>query len=98
MDNGIIIFTQFRINLNFFTHGKEIGRMFNMVKLEKKKKKINEVILEDKKHDVIVDDLTDENLDDLEFAVRTEKAYREYRRGHFKTMNAQKFLDELEKW
>lgn len=45
-----------------------------------------------------VDDLTDEQLDDLEFAIKTEKAYRRYGKEEFKTMSAEEFLKELKKW
>ncbi len=36
--------------------------------------------------------------EDLEFARRTEEAYREFERGEFTSMPADKFLKELEKW
>ena len=41
----------------------------------------------------------DKNLaKDLEFAKRTEEAWKSYERGEFKSMNAKDFLKELEKW
>lgn len=36
--------------------------------------------------------------EDLEFARRTEKAYKSYERGEFKSMDADDFLKEIEKW
>ncbi len=35
--------------------------------------------------------------DDLIFAERTERAWRDYERGKFKTMNADDFLKEIKK-
>jgi len=44
-------------------------------------------------------DKFDENLkDDLEFAKRTEEAYKRYERGEFKTMEMDDFLKEMKKW
>ena len=41
----------------------------------------------------------DKNLkEDLEFARRTEEAYKKYERGEFKKMNAKDFLKMLKKW
>ena len=41
----------------------------------------------------------DENFkEDLEFARRTEEAYKRHERGEFKTMPVEKFLEELDKW
>lgn len=36
--------------------------------------------------------------EDLEFARRTEEAYKSYERGEFKSMDAKDFLKEIEKW
>lgn len=36
--------------------------------------------------------------EDLEFARRTEAAYREIEKGNFKQMSSEKFLKELKKW
>ena len=44
------------------------------------------------------DDLDERFKEDLEFAKRTEEAYRRHERGEFKKMSADKFLEELEKW
>ena len=35
---------------------------------------------------------------DLEFAKRTEEAWKSYEQGEFKTMDSKRFLKELEKW
>lgn len=41
----------------------------------------------------------DKNLkDDLEFAKRTEEAWKSYDRKEFKSMDSKDFLKELEKW
>ena len=36
--------------------------------------------------------------EDLEFARRTEEAYKKYEKGEFISMPADKFLEELKKW
>lgn len=36
--------------------------------------------------------------DDLEFAKRTEAAWKRYEKGEFKTKKSEDFLKELEKW
>jgi len=41
----------------------------------------------------------DKNLiEDLEFAKRTEEAWKSYDKGQFKSMDAKDFLKALEKW
>ena len=35
--------------------------------------------------------------EDLEFAKRVEKAWKRYEKGKFKSLSAEKFLEELEK-
>ena len=41
----------------------------------------------------------DKNLEkDLEFARRTEEAYKKYEKGEFISLPADKFLKELKKW
>jgi len=41
----------------------------------------------------------DKNIaEDLIFAKRTEEAWKRYEKGIFKSMNADDFLKELEKW
>ena len=37
-------------------------------------------------------------LDDLEFARRTEEAWKRYEQGKFKSMDAKEFLEEMKKW
>lgn len=44
------------------------------------------------------DDLDEAFKEDIEFAKRTEEAYKRHERGEFKKMSADKFLEELEKW
>ncbi len=36
--------------------------------------------------------------EDLEFARRTEEAYKRHERGEFISMDSEDFLKELEKW
>jgi len=36
--------------------------------------------------------------DDLEFAKRTEEAWKSYENGEFKSMNSKDFLNKLAKW
>jgi aspartyl/asparaginyl-tRNA synthetase len=41
----------------------------------------------------------EENLEeDLEFAKRTEEAWKAYERGEFVEMDYEEFLDEVKKW
>ena len=41
----------------------------------------------------------DKNLkEDLEFAKRTEEAWKRYDKGEFKSMDSKEFLKELKKW
>ena len=41
----------------------------------------------------------DKNLkEDLEFAKRTEEAWKRYDKGEFKSMDSKEFLNELKKW
>ena len=36
--------------------------------------------------------------EDLEFAKKTEEAYKKYERGEFKSMDFDDFLEEIKKW
>ncbi len=36
--------------------------------------------------------------DDIEFARRTEEAWKRYERGEFTSMSLKKFLREIKKW
>jgi len=48
---------------------------------------------------LIIKKATDMNLaEDLEFAKRTEEAYKRYEKGNFKEMSLEQFEKELEKW
>lgn len=42
--------------------------------------------------------ITEEMKEDLEFARRTEEAWKRYERGEFISMDAEEFLEELKKW
>ena len=44
-------------------------------------------------------DKLDKNFEeDIEFAKRTEEAWKSYERGEFISMNADDFLEELKRW
>lgn len=43
-------------------------------------------------------DLDEIFKEDIEFARRTEEAYKRHERGEFRNMPADKFLKELERW
>lgn len=44
------------------------------------------------------DTLDEQFKEDLEFARRTEDAYKRHEKGEFRRLSADKFLEELEKW
>lgn len=44
------------------------------------------------------DELDKSLIEDLEFAKRTEKAYKNFEKGKFKSLKAKDFLEELGKW
>ena len=44
------------------------------------------------------DSLDEQFKEDLEFAKRTEEAYKRHEKGEFQRLSADKFLEELEKW
>ncbi len=44
------------------------------------------------------DDLDEKFKDDLEFARRTEEAYKRHEAGDFIQMSSKEFLKELDKW
>ena len=43
-------------------------------------------------------DLDKKMKEDLEFAKRTEEAWKKYERGEFKTKSTEEFLEELKGW
>lgn len=43
-------------------------------------------------------DLDKKFKEDLEFARRTEEAWKRYEQGKFRTMSAEEFLKELRRW
>lgn len=52
-------------------------------------------------HKLIIKKATEmeKNLEaDLEFARRTEEAWKRYEKGEFKSRDSKDFLDELERW
>lgn len=52
----------------------------------------NQIILKKEK------DFSDKLEEDLEFARRTEEAYKRHERGEFISMDSEDFLKEIEKW
>jgi len=42
--------------------------------------------------------ITEQMKEDLEFAKRTEEAWKQYDKGEFTSMDAEEFLKELKKW
>ena len=45
-----------------------------------------------------VDDFNKNLEEDLEFAQRTEEAWKSYERGEFKKMDFDDFIEEMKKW
>jgi AbrB family looped-hinge helix DNA binding protein len=58
------------------------------------------LIIKDKSSFILkkANDLDEKFKEDIEFAKRTEEAYRRHERGEFKNLSADKFLEELQKW
>jgi AbrB family looped-hinge helix DNA binding protein len=66
--------------------GISTGDEFLLVKDE------NKFVLKNMKH------LAEDMKDDLKFAEEVDKAWERYDKGKFKSMEASKFLKEIEKW
>jgi AbrB family looped-hinge helix DNA binding protein len=62
---------------------------------------VGEKLLIIKDHDRLImkkiTEVTKKLKEDLDFARRVEKAWKHYERGKFKSLSADKFLEELEK-
>ena len=58
------------------------------------------VIIKDDERFILkkVEKLTEKMKEDLEFAKRTEEAWKAYDKGKFISMDGDKFLKELKKW
>ncbi len=58
------------------------------------------VIIKDDERFILkkVQNLTENIKEDLEFAKRTEEAYKRHERGEFIEMDSEDFLKEMEKW
>lgn len=58
------------------------------------------VIIKDDERIILkkVEKLTEKMKEDLDFAKRTEEAWKEYDKGNFISMDGDEFLKELEKW
>jgi len=44
------------------------------------------------------ENITDEMKEDLEFAKKTEEAWKRYEKGKFKEMEFDEFINEIKKW
>jgi len=62
---------------------------------------VGEELLIIKDHDRLIlkkiKEISKQLKEDLEFAKRVEKAWKHYEKGKFKSLSAEKFLEELEK-
>ncbi|KAA0002030.1 MAG: AbrB/MazE/SpoVT family DNA-binding domain-containing protein [Thermoplasmata archaeon] len=58
------------------------------------------IIIKDKNRLILrrASDLDRNFLEDLEFARRTEEAFKRYKEGKFKEVSGDKFIDMLETW
>ena len=58
------------------------------------------LIIRDKKHILLrkASEMDKQLKEDLEFARRTEEAWKRYDKGEFRTMTKEQFLKELKKW
>lgn len=58
------------------------------------------VIIREDDHIILkkANDVTDEMKENIEFAKRTEEAYKRHEQGYYKSMDAEIFLQQLKKW
>lgn len=58
------------------------------------------LIIRDKTHIMLrkASDMDERLKEDLEFARRTEEAWKEYDKGKFRSTSVKQFLKEMEKW
>jgi len=45
-----------------------------------------------------IDEINESLKEDLEFAKKTEEAWKRHKKGEFKSMDSKEFLKELKKW
>ena len=77
------------------------GQVVIPLEMRKKFRKGEKLIIIQNKDQIIMKKASklSKNLqEDLEFARRTEEAWKSYDRGEFKSMNFKDFLKALEKW
>jgi len=77
------------------------GQIVIPVEMRKGIEEGEKLILIKNGHQIIIEKVADvdENFEaDMEFAKRTEEAWKSYDRREFKKMEYDEFLDELEKW
>lgn len=77
------------------------GQVVIPVEMRKNIKEGEKIVLIKNKNQIIMKKASemDKSLaEDLEFARRTEEAYKRYEKGEFISMPADKFLKELKKW
>ena len=77
------------------------GQIVIPQEMRKDLKEGEKLILIKNKRQIIMKKATDldKNLkEDLEFARRTEEAWKSYDRGEFKQMDFDKFIEEMKKW
>ncbi|MBU2638484.1 MAG: AbrB/MazE/SpoVT family DNA-binding domain-containing protein [Nanoarchaeota archaeon] len=77
------------------------GQIVIPERMRKKLKKGDEMVFIQNKDQIILKPakkFSKRFLEDLEFARRTEEAYKRYERGEFIEMDYDEFLKKLEKW
>ncbi len=77
------------------------GQVVIPVEMRKKIKEGEKLVIIQNNDQIIMKKASkvDENfMEDIEFARRTEEAWKRYEKGEFKSMPVDDFLKELEKW
>ena len=77
------------------------GQIVIPSELRKNMKEGDQILIIKNNHQLILkkaNTLDKQLKEDLEFAQRTEEAWKSYERGEFKSMKADDFLKELKKW
>ena len=84
-----------------FTKMSSKGQVVIPLEMRKGIKKGDKLVIIKRGQQIIMKKASDmdKNLEeDLEFARRTEEAYKKYEKGEFISLPADKFLEELKKW
>jgi len=77
------------------------GQIVIPIEMRENIKQGEKLIVMKKKDSIIIkkmNSLEEKFKEDLEFAKRTEKAWKEYDKGNFKSMSKEEFLKELKTW